>query len=412
MKRCINIDWLEVHVLEDADRYPLDAQFFQRAGFMVQRREYGTRVYEEMFTLLDKHDEPFLEVRRKPKSSEELNGVLSPYSAHIRLTNRYCYMPGCVNILREFLAQYGYEFRRIFRIDICYDFERFDLGDDPANFIRRYISHKFAKINQCNRTTRGRDRWDGCDDNYLSWGNPKSVVSTKLYNKTLELKEGKDKPYIRSAWMEANLVTNPVTMVKVRKDGSQYTPTIWRVEFSVKSGAAGWAVLEDCTGAKTKKKPIANTLSCYDTDAKLLQMFASLAHHYFHFKYYEKDKRKDRCRDKVLFHFDFAKDSLVKLSRVSQSKPQSTDDDRLRKALVRYEQNHFEPTIKKACGVILDEIQRDKVRTLSSNRWDARQIAELQAILSRRMSLPEEDMQVCIDTVRRLLSPDNNDHVF
>lgn len=365
-----------------------------------------------MFTLLDKHNEPFLEVRRKPKSSEDIHGVLSPYSAHIRLTNRYCYMPGCVNILREFLAQYGYEFRRIFRIDICCDFERFDLGDDPAKFIRRYVSHKFVNINLCNHTMRGRDRWDGFEDNYISWGNPKSVVSTKLYNKTLELIEVKDKPYIRSAWMAANLVTNPITMVKIRKDGTQYTPTIWRVEFSVKSGAAGWAILEDSTGSKTKKKPIANTLSCYDTDTKLLQMFASLAHHYFHFKYYEKGQRKDRCRDKVLFHFDFAKDTLVKLSRVSQSTPQSSDDDRLQKALIRYEQAHFEPTIKKACGIILEAIQRDKVRTLTADRWDTRQLLEMQQILARRMALPDEKLSECINAVRRLLSPEDGNPIF
>lgn len=412
MTRCINIDWLEVHVLEDVDLYPLDADYFQRAGWYVKQRDYGTRVYEEMFTLVDNHDEPFLEVRRKPKSSEDLHGVLSPYSAHIRLTNRYCYVPNCVSILRDFLAQHHYTFRRIFRIDICYDFERFDLGDDPANFIRRYVSHKFAKINQCNRTTHGRDRWDGCEDNYLSWGNPKSVVSTKLYNKTLELSEGKDKPYIRSAWMAAGLVTNPITMVKIRKDGTQYTPTIWRVEFSVKSGAAGWAILEDCTGNKTKKKPIENTLACYDTDAKLLQMFASLAHHYFHFKYYEKGQRKDRCRDKVLFHFDFSKDTLYKLSRVSQSTPQSTDDNRLLKALMKYEQNHFDPSIKKACSIILEAIQRDQARCLCADKWDFRQVEELQAILRRRMELPEEDFQVCVDAVRRLLSPSDNAPIF
>lgn len=412
MQRCINIDWLEVHVLEDAYRYPLDAEFFQRAGWQVEQRDYGTRVYEEMFTLLDKFDEPFLEIRRKPKSSDKLNGVLSPYSAHIRLTNRYCYVPNCVSILRNFLAEYNYEFRRIFRIDLCYDFERFDLGDDPANFIKRYINHKFAKINQCNRTTRGRDRWDGCDDNYLSWGNPKSVVSTKLYNKTLELKEVKDKPYIRSAWMQANLVTNPITMVKVRKDGTQYTPSIWRVEFSVKSGAAGWAVLEDCTGSKTKKKPIENTLACYDTDDKLLQMFASLAHHYFHFKYYEAGQRKDRCRDKVLFHFDFSRDTLVKLQRVAQSKPKSTDDERLRRALERYRELHFDSNIRQACSVLLEAIERDSVRTLTADRWDARQLLEMQQILARRMALPDEELLVCIDTVRRLLSPEDGNPIF
>ena len=408
MKRCVNIDWLEVHVLENLDRLPLDAYFFMRDGWHVERREYGTRVYNEMFTLFDVHGEPFLEVRRSPKSSDAKAGVLSMNSAHIRLTNRYCYFPNCVSLLRDFLARYDYKFRRIFRIDLCMDFEKFDLGDDPQKFIQRYLSHKFSKINQCNRTTRGTDRWDGCEDNYISWGQPKSVVSTKLYNKTKELKEAHMKPYIVQAWMAAGLITNPLTMVKVRSDGTQYTPAIWRVEFSVRSGAAGWAVLEDCTGTKNRKKPIANTLACYDTDDKLLQMFASLAHHYFHFKYFEPGQRKDRCRDKVLFHFDFNRDKLVKLARVAQSEPPSTEDDRLRKALEKYAQKHFETNVRKACQILLENIDHHAISRFTSNSYDIMEVREMQELLRRRMQLPDEDYFVAVDAVRRLITEVKN----
>lgn len=412
MIRCLNIDWLEVHVLEDMSRYPLDAYFFIRDGWRVERREYGTRVYEEMFTLYDTHDEPFLEVRRAPKSNGNEGGVLDMNSAHIRLVNRYCYFTDCVQRLRDFLARYNYQFRRIFRIDLCLDFERFDLGDDPQRFVTRYLRHKFSKINQCNRTTHGRDRWDGCEDNYLSWGQPKSVVSTKLYNKSLELKEAHDKPYIKQAWMAAGLITNPITMVKLRKDGSQYTPTIWRVEFSVRSGAAGWAVLEDCTGAKNKLKPIANTLDCYDSKEKQLIMFASLAHHYFHFKYFEPRQRKDRCKDKVLFHFDFARDQLVKLQRISQATPQATDEVRLRRALERYALKHFDPKVRQACDIILDSLTQRAVRTLCESRFDIEQIRELRMLLERRMKLPDEDFTVALDAVRRLLTAQNEGTIF
>lgn len=403
MKRCINIDWLEVHVLEDNMNYPHDAAFFRREGWRVEERAYGTRIYLEMFTLYDQHDEPFLEVRRAPKSSDELHGVLDVNSCHIRLTNRACYFPNAVQLLRDFLARYGYEFRRIFRIDLCMDFERFDLGDDPQKFVLRYLNHKYAKINQCNRTTRGQDRWDGCEDNYISWGQPKSMVSTKLYNKTKELAEVHMKPYIVQAWLEAGLITNPITMVKVRKDGSQYTPVIWRVEFSIKSGNAGWAILEDCTGAKNKKKPIAHSLSNYDTPEKLLQMYASLAHHYFHFKVFEPSVRKDRCRDKVLFHFDMKRDEVLKLTHVASSTPPPADDERLRRALERYRENHFEDNVRKAIGVLLDNLDHTKLTTLATVKWNVEEVRELRQILRRRMELPEEDYQVCVDTIRRLM---------
>lgn len=403
MERCVNIDWLEVHVLEDMNQYPLDAYFFKHDGWRVEQREYGTRIYNQMFTIYDTNDEPFIEVRRAPKSAENGGGILAMNSAHIRLTNRYCYFSNCVQLLRDFLSRYHYEFKRIFRIDLCLDFERFDLGDDPQKFIVRYLRHKFAKINQSERTARGKDRWDGCEDNYVSWGSHKSMVGTKLYNKSKELQEVHMKPYIVQAWMASGLVTNPLTMVKVRKDGTQYTPTIWRVEFSVKSGAAGWAILEDCTGAKNKLKPIANTLECYDTKEKQLQMFASLAYHYFHFKYYEPNTRKDRCRDKILFHFDFAHDTIYKLQHIASSTPPADDDMKLEKLLRKWAEKHFEPDVSKACHIILAMLERDIIRPLSSNRWDSEQVTQLQMVLRRRMEQPEEEFQVTWEKVRRLI---------
>lgn len=408
MNRCVNIDWLEVHCLEDNSRYPLNADFFIQHGWQVRFREYGTRVYNEMFTLLDIHSEPFLEIRRAPKSDSNLHGILDPLSCHIRLTNRYCYMQNCVQLLRDFLARYGYTFRRIFRIDICNDFERFDLGDFPQKFITRYLRHKFVKINQARRTTHGEDRWDGCIDNSLKWGAPKSMVSTKFYNKTMELGTPPKKTYIVSSWFANGLITNPLTMEKVRKDGTSYKPTIWRVEFSIRSGAAGWAIIEDCNGAKNKLKPIANNLSCYDTDAKLLQMFASLAHHYFHFKVYKAHQRKDLCKDKVLFKFDFTNDRIYHLERLPGSAKPSNDEERLRRLLEKYSQSHCDPNVVKACNVILDNLSADLVRSLSGVEFSAEAIRELQLILARRLSLPDEDFQVCVENVRRLITQSDN----
>ena len=412
MNRCVNIDWLEVHVLENASIAPMDAYFFERDGWQVRVRDYGTRVYEQMFTLIDTNDEPFLEVRRAPKSSSDLHGVLDPLSCHIRLVNRYCYFTNCVQLLRDFLARYNYTFRRIFRLDLCLDFERFDSGDEVPKFITRYLAHKYAKINQCARTTRGEDRWDGCEDNYVSWGNPKSMVSTKLYNKSKELAEAHAKPYIIQSWVAANLITNPLTMVKVRKDGSQYTPTIWRLEFSIKSGASRWMIIEDCNGAKTKLKGVAHKLSTYDTKEKQLQMFASLAQHYFHFKYFQEGVRKDRCKDKYLFNFNLDRDHIYHLERVASSSPQPTDEVRLRKALQKFAEKLIEPNVFKATQVVIDCLDKRNVRTLAANKWDLHQVEEIQMILRRRLQLPDEDFQVCVDTVRRFLIDHSHDSFF
>ena len=54
------------------------------------------------------------------------------------------------------------------RIDICLDFVRFDFGgDDPQKFVRRYLKHHYAKINQGRHNVHGKDAWEGQEWNSL-----------------------------------------------------------------------------------------------------------------------------------------------------------------------------------------------------------------------------------------------------
>ena len=66
--RCVNIDWLEVYCLESNERFPCNADYFRSRGFIVHEREYGTRQYNEMFTLEDERRNKWLEIRRNPAS--------------------------------------------------------------------------------------------------------------------------------------------------------------------------------------------------------------------------------------------------------------------------------------------------------------------------------------------------------
>ena len=45
VKRCVNIDWLEVYVEEANDRFPCNADYYREHGYSVREREYGTRQY-------------------------------------------------------------------------------------------------------------------------------------------------------------------------------------------------------------------------------------------------------------------------------------------------------------------------------------------------------------------------------
>lgn len=422
--RCVNIDWLEVYCEESNDEYPCNADYFTRKGYVVREREYGTRVYEEMFFILDRNGNDMFEIRRNPKSGDSSFVGLSPMSTHIRLCNWVCYQSNCVQLLRDFLVRHNYIFHRIYRIDVCYDFERFDSGDKPERVARRIVEKTYLKMNQTKIHAIGDDNWGGYAWETLSWGSLTSMVSTKLYNKTKELAAtGNKKPYILTQWMMAGLIDNPVTQVKYGKDGSQYKPDIWRVEFSIKSKADSWLILEDISGKRVKKKAVPHSLSLFDSQDKLWQRFQDLAYHYFRFKVktYKKQKRgvagfalgqiesnhdpelqrKDRMPEKVLFHYDQDREFMHIQNVPKPSKPYH-DGEVLRRRLINYAATHPDHTIREACKVLIDSIDvRDIYRYTDS--FDIWQVKALQGAIQLKMGGDERSTLEIIAQLEELI---------
>lgn len=406
LKRCINLDWLECSCLESYNNYPHDADYFRRLGFNVDERPYGTRVFAEMFTLCDQYGNPIIEVRRAPLAEKKdgSRAFLEPMLCLLRLHNRACYFDSAATIMQNFIKEHGFVFQRIKRVDICLDFERFDSGDDPGKFIQRYIKGKYSKVNQSRINAHGEDLWERREWNSVSWGSKSSMVSTKLYNKTTEIREVKDKPYIREAWALSGLVDDFITLQKRDKTGNLYFPSIWRLEFSLQSSVRNWVVFEDCNGDRKRLRSVRNTLELYKSRADLLTMFANLSAHYFHFKHYEAGKRKDRCQDKQLFKFD----SPSEYYTIEQPAAAHAAPSRLvmlLKRLREYRAICFEPDTIKAVDSLLSLLDDKELRLQLSNPYSDSELALLRTLVAYRVNQkPNEDVQTSIQHVKRLLS--------
>ena len=400
----------------------LDADFFEADGWIVNRRPYGTRVYAEMFTLLEHTThEPFIEVRRRPLSS-----MLDESACHIRLTNRTCYYDHAALIMDDFLHRYNYTFFRISRIDICLDFELFDSYDSPQRFVQRYLSGRYSRMFTSGIRAIGKDHWDGRAWNSLSWGSPKSMIGTKLYNKTMEIKERTDKPYIRQAWAACGLVDDFQELTKINKKGEIYCPSIWRLEFSIKSSVKRWFVLDVDKNGDPTKRSIHNTLDCYYERNQLLDVFASLTDHYFHFKYVV-DKpasgiarntihdtiqvinqertlqRKDRCPDKILFKFDSERGETYKIDHVSTATPKDRHDAALLRKLEEYKLLHPQREIEHACDVLIRDIRMMMMRKSASDPANQQEIALLQTLIALRIKA-EDKQSITIDDARAMMT--------
>lgn len=405
--RCINLDWLEVTALEPIDT-PHDADYFRSCGWVVIEREYGTRVWGQMFTLEGTDHLPFLEVRRAPKSE-----IIAQNVCHLRLVNRVCYFPNAAQLMTQFIDDFGYVFQRICRVDICLDLERFDYGDYPRDFVRRFMQNKYSKINQANISAHGSDDWAGRVWNSLSWGSPSSDIGTKFYCKTLELYDPVTKhyakPYIRQAWKESGLVDDPVNVTKSKPNGEVYTPEIWRVEFSIRSSVKNWFLI-NLDGKTKKKQSIRNTLDMYDSREKMLILFASLAEHYFHFKHLIKRysfykeghtdgyaMRKDRCPDKLLFNwksqvaiYKVAKDSVATSERVD------TTLARLLSQLKQFRDTTHDVAIRKSASVIIEYLENRIGHYDQSNPINRHDMMVMQRALRDHIATPWIDPAILI----------------
>ena len=406
-KRCVNLDWLEVHAREPIGE-PHNADYFRNCGLDVSEREYGTRVYKEMFVIYGSDGLPAIEVRRNPASSG-LNGIHDYNETHIRLVNRMCYYDDTARKFQEFLDCHHYTDVRISRVDICLDFVCFDFGDDPAKFVRRYLKHKYAKYNGGDINLHGKDAWEGMDINSLKWGSAVSIVSTKLYNKTMELKDPVSglfkKPYIRQSWLLCGFIDD---MQKVTMDGTEVQ--IWRLEFSLKSAKRGWAPIE-LDGKVNKKYSLRNTLDMYDGRDKILTLFASLTRHYFRFKKYVKGRRKDRCDDKKLFDFTGIQTTYKLTSEnaiCGDGNKELMRFHRLLQLLQCYDISKWGGKEKEAAETLINALKEDEMFADLAHPFNQQERAVARALFIKRILQSDWDSAIVQDILKDVFNVSEN----
>jgi hypothetical protein len=203
------------------------------------------------------------------------------------------------------MAALPIEFRSITRVDLACDFNKFYGGLSPRLFIKRYLNGEILKIG-INRgymsfrdmgyvIANGSQRLpDGFkkglpDFNAITWGT-KGYVQTQLYNKSLELREGKFKPWIFSSWERAKLDTNDV----------------WRVEFRIQGAG------KECQLLETGDLFAFGTSDIADIE-RIYQMYSVYADRYFRFVKADYHVKKTQMTPIKFFSYSLDLEPSVKL---------------------------------------------------------------------------------------------------
>lgn len=225
-KYCISVDWLQVcGYARDIALLSCPPESYQ--GYVVKVAPQGTRTFERLLVINQSFNGdllPLATIQCIPRSS-----ALKKELCIVKLENRVLYSQKAFPCLMKILATFHIVYKGITRIDFCYDCNKFHNGVSPERFLRKYVSvpfespqyvyrkntKKFA-VHMC-RNKSGSQRIE-----YVRWGSDSSNKCCYMYNKSLELKEVKDKPWIRDTWAKNGLLDNKENQV-------------WRCEISIKS---------------------------------------------------------------------------------------------------------------------------------------------------------------------------------
>lgn len=254
---CIAVDWLEVCCYGR----DLEPSFFSWEGkqFSVEQEDRETPLFKSFF-VVKRNGLEWAQIRQNPKG-----GIMKKGLTLIKLANRTLYHEKYVPFLMHMIQALGLYYKGLTRLDIAYDCNEFYCGRKPSRFVKNFVTKRVdeeggmyvPKMKEYDFHLKKDIHTNGMI-NYLAIGAKGSKKRGYIYDKTLELQEVKDKPWIREMWEQNGLISNEKTHV-------------WRSEISIKAQGSDLLNLE--TGQLFALHP--NYLATYENIKKIFHFYAA-----------------------------------------------------------------------------------------------------------------------------------------
>lgn len=295
----ISVDWLQLNC-----RYIDPVGTIIPTGMILKLQDYQTKHFKKVYILYTMQWDEMATLACEPHSS-----VLKNNMVLLKINNKFLYNPNLQNMVMKLLDDLKLIFVSITRIDLAADFNFFEKYYNPEKFIFDFLQQKIFKTGKAKFSVYGetnRRKKTKLRSNYLRFGSETSEVSYYLYNKTIELEQVKNKPYIRELWKKIDLDT--------KKD-------IWRLEFSIKSNLK--AAIEEETGEYICNLNHLNIL----LENNVLSLYKAMFEKHFNFvKSAELKKDSNLSRAKKINLLNFVENTKFRIERISEKKESNRAD--------------------------------------------------------------------------------------
>ena len=199
----------------------------------------------------------------------------------VKIHNRFLYSQNYIRLLYNICDTFKLSIKGLTRLDLCYDCNSFHGGLKPHKFIKEFVTAEFDSPRYIYKVGAKQFRVYGGKSvssttkfTGIEFGSGKSSKRCYIYDKTRELTEVKDKPWIRQYWQKNGLISDEKTHV-------------YRAEISVKCD--GMDLLNMSTGELFKLSP--EYLKSQPAIEKLFHFYAARM-----FRFHRKGKHT-RVRD-------------------------------------------------------------------------------------------------------------------
>ena len=247
-KYSISLDWMQYYCEKSMNDVP--TTFATTKGkYEVEKQSYSTNLWLDVYIIKHRGRE-FATLCMNPR-----NSGMPERGCTLKLANRVLYSHEWLNESKLIMAELGLRYKGITRVDVAYDCNVLAGGRSVPQFLMQYFSHapyceghiirsgsRKVTIN-ATRSNKG-----SVEISAMRWGSKGSDIGAYAYNKSLELREVKDKPWIRETWEKAGLIDafNEVEWSKLSEKEKQrkieqgdvqqlITTPVWRFEISIKA---------------------------------------------------------------------------------------------------------------------------------------------------------------------------------
>ena len=287
MKTHVMIDWLQLNCRGVISPTKLD---------LLIKEPYSTRIFENVYKY-ERAGKILYTIAFKP-----LSPILPADTVIIKIGNEFLYRPDLWSNVNALIEWLGIVVKGITRLDLAVDFQYFLNNLLPSNLISNFVNNKYLKNGLAQFKIIGTQK-ETMNFEYLRFGSGESDISAYMYNKSKELKDVKNKPWITEVWQKT-FIDN--------------TLDTWRLEFSLKSNQIH--ELNKVTGELERL-----TYQSIQNQAYLEQLYTSLVYKYFRFKHNNNTKNKTEMKDVQLFKFECVPNAI----RVITDKHESGRSERI-----------------------------------------------------------------------------------